>query len=74
MANRLRMDLTGKRVVMRGDGPEPDRIVTCKTGFGCFPYNLGEAIFGEDATGQPVTVSGRDVQKLAPEEEHEPLD
>jgi hypothetical protein len=67
MANRLNLDLTGKRVVLVGPGPEKDRTVLCQGGFGCQSFTMGTKIYGVDARGETVSFRGDDVEKLAEE-------
>lgn len=66
MSNRLRINLEGKRVVMKGEGTEAHRTVLCTGGFGCSTETMGSRICGiHEETGEEITVSGREVEKLA---------
>lgn len=69
MANKLRQDLRGKKVVMEGVGPEEDRTVQLfegtDAGYGAIPELRGTALFGTHTkTGQQIRVDGTEVERI----------
>ncbi len=71
MGNKLKIDVTGKRIVVK-DGlynvgsSEADRTFLCENGFGCVPYTSGQAIFGRFVeSGIKCRIEGYEIEKLA---------
>lgn len=69
MANSLRMNLTGKTVILKASryrGNEEERKFVCESGFGCSPVTSGGAIFGRFVSdGEEARIDGWDIEKLA---------
>lgn len=45
--NPLKRELQGTYVLIKGDKPEPERVVLCQSGEGCKSLRLGTEIVGE---------------------------
>ncbi len=69
MANALGMELKGKIVILSAEhynGSEEDREFLCESGFGCYPFTAGRAIFGKLVkTGMQLRVDGYEIERLA---------
>lgn len=65
MANKLGVDLTGKKVVMEGDCPEADRTVTVESGFGARPELRGSTIYARDVQGNLLKMDAYEVERIA---------
>lgn len=64
MANSLNTELTGKKVLMEGDCPEPERTVTVTGGFGASPVTAGTTLFATDINGQSIKLYSMEVEKI----------
>lgn len=56
--NALDVDLEGRTVVLRGEGPQAQRRARCVGGFGCRPYTMGRKVFVELPDGRKGYVDG----------------
>ena len=66
MANSLGIEVKGKRVVMKGLGPEAARTIVVVGGFGAVPYTSGTALFGKvNGEGQTLRFNSWEIEKLA---------
>jgi len=62
--NSLKMNIKeGTQVVMQGDGPESERIVTVTGGFGAKSYTSGIVLFVKHK-GESFNMNAMEIEKL----------